>query len=153
MRVLPPALFCHKDRPVDSEVSLLLLERLLSSNDKLCHWHFANQRWIVYLFCVAEINLFYYGIEYNYNSKAYREHQENHCFLEKTIMIILILSKRGKHQSTSSKILLLNDSVAGYWSYSYLLEVLQINEHISRSVKNMTSELLWDKLNNEIMPQ
>lgn len=41
-----------------------------------------------------------------------------------------------------SKILFLNDSATGYWFYSYLLEVLRIKEHISRSVKNMTSELL-----------
>ena len=34
-------------------------------------------------FVLLKSNLFYYGIEYNYNSKAYREHQENHCFLEK----------------------------------------------------------------------
>lgn len=85
MRLFPPPLFCHKERPVDSEESPLLLERLLSSNDKLCHWHFANQHWIVYLFCVAEIQSVLLGhwIQLFYNSKAYRENQENHCFLEK----------------------------------------------------------------------
>lgn len=145
MRVLPPALFCHKERPVDSEVSSAIIRKaafFLTINFVIDILPI-NVELFTY-FVLLKSNLFYYGIEYNYliTLKHIESIKKNHCFPGKTIMIILILSKRGKHQSTPSKILLLNDSVAGYWSYSYLLEVLQINEHISRSVKHMTSELL-----------